>query len=477
MKSKKTFLQRFGCAGMALMLLVGGGLGVYAGTQWRDQIWSGAEGVSRWSRGVMGGDSPKHGHQLWTCSMHPQVIRDGPGLCPICHMELTPIEPEAQSMMPPGEEATTQAHGEHAEHRAPAAVVIDPVTVQNMGVRLAKATAGSLHSSVRLAAYVDEAQPMEYAVTLRVSGWITKLYANIQGQHIKAGDPLLDLYSPELRVAIQELIAARKSRRPQGAGTDGAGAQAEDGLYGAIARKLELMGLSAAQVAEMARLDEAPQSVRIYSPISGHLIDKPVIEGAAVQKGDRVLRIVDHSQLWVDGQAFEKDLGLIAVGQEALATFASLPGVSFKGKIMFIHPHIDMATRSSMVRMVVSNPEMKLRPGMFGSMRVEVNSPKEVVQIPSDAILDTGERQVVFVSLGGGRFEPRELTLGGTGDDGMVEIVKGVAAREEVVVSGQFLIDSESKLREAVRKFTAQRDAATTMPASSPSPMDTEVKP
>jgi multidrug efflux pump subunit AcrA (membrane-fusion protein) len=382
-------------------------------------------------------DQPAARTQLWTCGMHPQVIRDAPGLCPICHMELTPLVAD--------------------EGGGAGAITIDPVVVQNMGVRTSAARRGPLARSIRAVGYLDEAEPRIHDVNLRVSGWVERLHADTVGMHVAAGDPLFDLYSPELHVAVEELIVGRRS----------AAGPASAALTEASRRKLERFGLGREQIDRLARLDAAPRTVTIASPITGHVTEKAIVAGAAVTAGDRVLQIVDHSLLWLDVQVFARDLPAVALGQSVSATVEGLGDRTFEGKVIFVHPHVDPTTRTATVRTSVPNPDMALRVGMYAAARIQVPVAEDAVLVPREAVIDTGTRQLAFVARDGGRFEPRTLTVGAAGDDGSVQILAGVVPGEHVVTSGQFLLDAESRLREAVQKHL-QGDAGAAAPDAAP---------
>jgi len=365
--------------------------------------------------------------QLWTCSMHPQVLQDHPGQCPICGMQLTPV-------------ATDAADG--------TAVHIDPVVVQNMGVRTAPVTRGRLAVVIRAVGVLAEAEPTRHDVDLRVSGWIERLYADTEGMHLDAGDPLFDLYSPELQAAVGELIAARRARATEATG--GAASR----VYDAASRKLELYGLPASDVARLARLERAPRTITFRSPIRGHLVTKNVVQGAAVERGTTVMRIVDHSRLWLEARVFEQDLPLVRLGEPATATIAALPGGHVEGTVVFIHPHLDEATRTAMVRIEVANPTLVLRPGMYGTVEIATEAPDSTLLAPREAVIDTGRRQIAFVAEANGHFVPHDLRIG-TESDGVVQVLGGLAEGDQVVTSGQFLLDAESRLREAIQKHLA----------------------
>ncbi|MBL8765269.1 MAG: efflux RND transporter periplasmic adaptor subunit [Phycisphaerae bacterium] len=470
--------------------------------------------------GQSGEPAPGASQQLWTCGMHPQVIQDHPGDCPICHMKLTPLKADApagggsMAQTPSGSEpmpGMTGMQGTAKERKVKywwdpmlsppyiadkpgkspmgmdlipvyedevsatgGQVTIDPAVVQNMGVRIALVTEGPLAKTVRLVGYLDEAQPNIREVNLRVSGWIRRLYANTEGQRIEAGDPLFDLYSPELQVSIEELINGRRAKAALSTDADESAKQTAATLYDAAASKLELLGLERAQIDALAKLDKAPPTVTFVSPIAGTLTEKPVVEGAAVKMGDRVLKIVDYSTLWLDAQVFEKDLPFVKVGAKAAATIASGPTPAnqpitpISGEIIFIHPRVDTMTRTALVRMAIPNPSFTLKPGMYATVHARAELADRAVMVPREAIIDTGDAQMAFVAQAVGKFEPRKVKMGLAGEDGVVQVVEGLSPGEAVVTSGQFLLDSESRLREAIQKYLNQKNQATTRAAPAP---------
>lgn len=408
-------------------------------------------GISAAGNGTSTATQPSSpGKQLWTCSMHPQVLQDHPGTCPICHMELTPVK---------------GAHDHNG--MSDRGVQIDPVVVQNMGVRTAPAEVGPLVQSVRVVGYFEEPEPFHRDINLRVNGWIEKLYANVDGMAIEEGKPLFDLYSPELTVAIDELIAARKQNSQ--AASQASGDTMIRSLYDSAKRKLTQFGLGEQQIEQLAKLDTAPQTVPILAPLSGHLTAKMVYEGAAVKAGDLVLRLASRHRMWIDAQVYEQQMPFVRAGQKVRATSVSQPGRVFEGTVLFIHPHVDPTTRTALVRIEVPNEDLLLRQGMYASVELLADTQRTALLIPREAVIDTGVKQVAFVSLGEGKFEPRDLQLGSTGQGGTVEVVAGVKAGEQVVVSGQFLIDSESRLKEAIAKHLSAGLVSTTV-AENPTP-------
>lgn len=410
--------------------------------------------------------------------MHPQVIQDHPGDCPICHMKLTPL---AIGMQPKGE-----ANGERKirywwdpmmnppyisdepgkspmgmdlvpvyadETKTAQEITIDPVVVQNMGVRVAAVTVGPLTRTLRVLGTLMEPEPNHVDINLRVSGWIEKLYANTDGMPIEKGVPLFDLYSPDLQVAIEELIAARKSNVQPAGSTSTMAAQ----FYDLARQRLAALGLTDKAIDRLAALDRAPHTVAFESPTSGHITEKVVVEGAAVKAGDRVLRIADNSTMWIELRVFESDLPWIRIAQAVSATVAAVPSRVFEGRVTFIHPHLDPLTRTSLVRVVVPNESMLLRENMFATAEIKVDLEPRALRVPRSAVIDTGLRQIAFVMRGAGRFEAVDIKLGPAGDDGLVQVLAGLTPSDTVVTSGQFLLDAESRTREAIEKQFSRR--------------------
>ena len=489
----------------ALLLLVGAG-GIYVGMRWHTTF-------ERWLVPTGAGmTTPADGppaaeRQLWTCGMHPQVIQDHPGDCPICHMKLTPLlnagaegtsapspdSPGASAqdrkikywwdpmMDPPyiSSEPGKSPMGmdlvpvyEDEAQPAGAAVVIDPAIVQNMGIRTAEVTEGPLDETLRVTALITEPEPGHRDINLRVSGWIQTLYANTDGMEVKQGDPLFDLYSPELRLAIEELIAARGAVGAADAEAGTALRETSASLAAAAEGRLLTLGLTPEQIAEFGALEHAPAVVTFLSPIDGHITEKMgVYAGAAVMAGEQVFRLAQRTTMWVEARVPEGSLGRVRVGQKASARVDAYPGRAFEGEVIFIHPHLDMMTRTALVRLALPNHDYALHEGMYATVEIGLGDAERATLAPREAVIDTGESQVVFVSAGGGRFEPRRVVMGRSARDGLVQILSGLEPGETVVASGQFLLDSESRLREAIAKFLGQGQADTPRPAPAAPPV------
>lgn len=422
--------------------------GVYVGARWHAALAGWITGEEQ--EPVAAASATE---QLWTCGMHPQVIQDHPGLCPICHMELTPLAAD-------GAAATVST-----------AITIDPAVVQNMGIKTAKVTEGALTRTLRAVGTVTEAEPNVHEVNLPVSGWVRRLHADTEGMRVGKHAPLFDLYSPELYAAIEESIRLR--RAAPGGDADSPAPGGRGSLYAASLQRLELKGLSSAQAQRLSRLERAPRTVTFTSPISGVVTAKNVVEGSAVRSGEAVLRIVDLNVVWIEAKVFEQHVAAVASGQRITATVAALPGETFAGEVVFVDPYVDPVTRTVVVRLAVSNDALRLRPGMYASVALEAMLAARVKIVPREAVIDTGTRKVAFVARGEGHFEPREIETGVADSEGRIEVIAGLEVGEVVVTSGQFLLDSESRMREAVQKFLREREGIVEQPEppAAPRPM------
>ena len=412
-----------GMKARTLLLVVLMAAGFFAvGTLWGDQL---AGGVRRVWRGITGAGA-EHAHEgerdgtFWTCGMHPWVILPEPGLCPICHMDLTPLDP-------------AKLTGE---------ISIDPVVVQNIGVRVTPVVTGPLKKEIRTVGTVTYDETAVRDVNTKTPGWIEKLYVAETGAVVKKGEPLFELYSPELYQAQAEYL------------------QAGGGRLRELAReKLKFYDITPEQIAEIEKRKEPKRTMAVTSPHTGVVIDKNAHEGMKIEPGTRVFRIADLSAVWVQATLYEYQLPYVKVGQPAVMTLPYLPGETFKGEVIYVYPFLEEESRQVKVRLEFKNPDGRLKPGMFANVRLENTLAKEAVLAPREAILPTGTRQLAFVSLGEGRFEPREVDTGVETEDGLVEVRDGLKPGELVVTSGQFLLDSESKMRAALATMVKGRPA------------------
>jgi RND family efflux transporter MFP subunit len=360
--------------------------------------------------------------QYYTCGMHPWVILPAPGDCPICHMDLTPIDP-------------AKFTGE---------IAIDPVVVQNMGVRIAPVVTGPLIRTIRTVGTIDYNEREVRDVNIKVSGWIEELHVDFVGARVQAGEPLFELYSPQLYAAQEEYLLAWRNREQ----TPNA-----DELLESARTRLEFFDITDEQIRQLQESGEPTKTMTIESPHSGVVIAKHANEGMKVDPGMQVFRIADLAKVWVLVTLYEYQLPYVEEGMAATMSLPYIPGQTFEGEVIYIYPYLEKQTREVQVRLEFDNHRNLLKPGMFANVTLQNTLAAEKTLAPRSAVIDTGERQVAFVSRGEGRFEPRDVRLGVETGDGQVEIISGLKPGEMVVTSGQFLIDSESKMREALAKM------------------------
>jgi Cu(I)/Ag(I) efflux system membrane fusion protein len=378
-------------------------------------------------------DEAAHTHepgsvQYWTCGMHPWVILPEPGDCPICGMDLVPLDPD-------------KFKGE---------IAISPVVVQNMGVRIEEVTTGPLVKTIRTVGIVDYDEETVRDVNTKVSGWIEKLYVDSLGATVEKDEPLFSLYSPQLFSAQEDyLIAAR-----------GGSSRSGSSLREAARIRLEYFDITAEQIETLRRAGKPQKALDVGSPFSGVVIAKHANEGMKIEPGMQVYRIADLSKVWVLVTVYEYQLPYVKEGQDAVMTLPYVPGVKFEGKVVYVYPYLDKKTREVQVRLEFDNSDGLLKPGMYANVELRNTLAAVKTLVPRSAVIDTGARQVAFVSQGEGRFEPRNVETGVSTDDGNVEVLSGLKPGEMVVTSGQFLLDSEANTREALAKMVTGEPAA-----------------
>lgn len=380
--------------------------------------------------------------QLYQSGMHPWIITTEPGNCPICGMKLEPIDP-------------SKLTGE---------LVIDPRVVQNMGVRTQEVTTGPLEQTIRTVGRVTYDETRVRTVNTKFDGWIEELFVDTEGQRVEAGDRLFSVYSPKLFAAQEEYLSAYRNRDISSGQT----------LLDSARTRLSYFDLTDEQITALEERGEPQKSVMVTSPYSGVVTQKHANEGMRIDPGMMIYTIADLSEVWVQATVYEQQLPFLEEGAQATMTLSYLPGRSFEGRVDYVYPYLADRGREVKVRLQFANSDGVLKPGMFANVRIqsEVQSAAsaasgggEAVLVPRSAVIDTGERQVAFVSKGEGRFEPRDLELGVETSGDRVQVLSGLEAGERVVTSGQFLLDSESKLRESLAKMVEGNPAGDDMAA------------
>ena len=426
-------------------------------------------GIGVFFAGCSKSESTTEAKTLYSCGMHPQVIQDHPGNCPICGMKLTPVRKQAgvssntgttgagavkyyKSTMIPGEISHQPGKDSMGmemvavyedEAAMDATISIDPITIQNMALRTVEIARGPLQRTIRTVGIVEHTESGMADVTTKFKGWVENLYVDATGQHVHRGDPLFEIYSPELYSAQTEYLLALQSS----SGTSG------EALRESARNKLKFWDISEAQIAELEQTKIPSKTLRIGAPIDGYVMEKMVVAGQMVEAGMRLYRLANHDTVWVQAQIYENDLAYLRLGQDAEVTIAAWPDIRFRGRVTFIASTMDEKTRSIMVRMEFHNPGHLLRPGMYATAQIAAPVSPSVVLVPDMAVLRSGAKNTVFVALDGGKFEPRTVVLGRVADGDYYEVISGLSAGERVVSSGQFLLDSESQLREAIQKM------------------------
>lgn len=376
---------------------------------------------------------PEKGKKIkyWVAPMDATYISQKPGKSPM-GMDLVPVYETDQD-----EKAMRAGSGKE--------VKIDPVVVQNMGVRVVDVERKEISRSIRTLGEVDVAEDAESVVNLRYSGWIEKIFVNETGEYVKKGQSLFRVYSPEMVQAQQEYIDARESTGQESPLTKSAGT------------RLELAGAGSWLVKALEGKKTPYKNLTVPSPQSGYVLHKNVVEGSKVMAGQDLYRIGNLTEIWVNAEIYEYDSPWIHVGDPAEMELSFQKGKTYDGKVSYIYPTLDPKTRTVKARLEFPNPGLSLKPGMFATVRIQAQKKSDALVIPTEAVLHSGQRQLVFVAKGNGRYEPREIVTGLSGDGHITEVLSGLSENETVVTSGQFLLDSESQLQEAVEKMLAER--------------------
>ncbi len=375
--------------------------------------------------------------QLYQCPMHPQVIKDHPGKCDFCGMDLVPVAADP-GMPGAGGEPVTLIEG-----RAP--VMIAPERLQGFGIQTAPVEERTLTEDVRAVGQVVPDEAKLFQVRTKIEGFVERLVVNQTNQFVTAGQPMLEVYSPEVVSAEEEYLNAVELAKQTASSPFPEIRQNSEALVQAARRRLALWDIPQAEVERLTATHQVRRTVTLQMPYTGHVHELSVKVGDRIDPSMTLYVIADFSTVWVHAQVYEHDLGKIYEGQTARITLGALPGQQFTGRVDFIWPHVETATRTTTVRIVVKNPGHILKAGMFGDA-VLVGRPQRLLTVPKEAVVDTGRRTLVFVQVEPGRFEPRQITLGREMDE-YFEVVSGLTAGEQVVTEGNYMVDSDSRIR------------------------------
>ena len=424
--------------GVAAIVLVGA---LAAAGGW----WLGTRTERSAARPTAGGsDSPCPGGVqalYWKAPMDPTYVRDAPGKSPM-GMDLVPVCP--------GQETAGGGTG----------IQIDPALVQSMGVRVAPVTRRDLARKVRTVGRVAYDERRVDHVHTKVQGWVERLFVEYEGEFVKRRQPLLEIYSPELVSTQEELLLAARYRDSTRESRFEDVARGGEDLFEATRRRLELWDIPKRDIERLLETSEVRKTLTLDAPTEGVVTHLMVREGMEVGPNDNLYTIADLSRVWLYADVYEYELPWVQEGQSAVIDLSYLPGRTFEGAVTYVYPFLDPKTRTARVRIELDNPDLILKPDMFANVTIETETHEGVLAVPEEAVIRSGRRSLAMVALGEGRFAPREVGLGIDSGDGWVEVREGLTEEDRVVTSGQFLIDSESKLREAVQKMLTARPAA-----------------
>ena len=330
-------------------------------------------------------------------------------------------------------------------------IQISTEKVQRLGVRTEAAAMRALGKSLRAVGKVEPDERRIYAITPKFEGYVERLHVNVTGQPVVRGQPLFEVYSPELVSAQREYAIAVQGLQAM----KDAGPEAQAGmkqLAESSLTRLRNWGLSPGQVTALMNSGQSQRTISYPSPVSGVVTEKKALQGMRFMPGDMLYQVTDLSAVWVIADVFEQDIGAIKPGARASVTTTAFPNKVFEGRVTYIYPTLKAETRTAAVRVELANPGQLLKPAMFAQVEFAVGATVPVLTVPDSAVIDSGTRRIVLVQLAQGRFEPREVETGARAEN-YVEVVKGVRAGEQVVVAANFLIDAESNLKAVVGGF------------------------
>lgn len=422
-----------------LTLAVGGGIAYYLGYQ-SAKTKGGKTGMQTASTKTGAkAESPASAGKgkilYWRAPMNPMEIYHHPGKSAM-GMKLVPVYANEVSGGPK--------------------ITINPVIEQDMGIRTAVVKKGPLSHTIRAYGRVTYDETRVTMINPRYSGWIEKLYVDFTGQMVAKGAPLFTIYSPELITVQQDYLAAYRNYRRNPS-------RANKQTLESVRRRLHYYDISDKDIRAIEKKGAALHALPIRSPFSGVVVKKDAFEGRHIKAGSMVYEIADLSHVWVNAHIYSYELEAVKVGMPVDMTLPFLPGKHYHGKIAYLYPYLSQKTRDVVARIDFANPDLTLKPNMYADVYIQTGVGQVGIQIPNEAVIRTGLRNVVFLALPDHTFALQEVTLGMPLDNGMIQILSGLTPGETVVTSGEFLLDSESNLREAVQKMAAPKKSSNKM--------------
>ncbi len=366
----------------------------------------------------------------WYDPMHPQYKSGKPGTAPDCGMDLVPKYADEQAL-----------------NMAPGSVMISTAKQQLIGVRTVEAKRERLTRDVRTTAQITADETKIAHVHVKINGFIEQVFVDYIGQLVKKGQPLFTMYSPDLVSTQEEYLIAKRGQKTLGSSQFAEVAQGSESLLRSARERLKLWDISDEQIKKLDETGEVSRTLTFYSPITGFVMDRKAFPQTSVNPDTELYTVSDFSTVWAVADIFEYEVPFVKVGQHAEMQLSYYPGKTWGGRVAFIYPIVDPTTHTVKVRMEFRNPNFVLKPQMFADVDLKIDYGNQIV-VPQEAVLDSGKEQRVFVAKGDGYFEPHRITTGAR-LDGKVVVLSGLKAGETVVSSGNFLVDSESRLKSA----------------------------
>jgi membrane fusion protein, copper/silver efflux system len=378
--------------------------------------------------------------EYWTCTMHPSVRMKDPGTCPICAMDLVPVMKRAPATLENG--ATNSGQQITSDQST---FTVDPRRQQLINVQTTEVEVRSLEKIIRTVATLEVDETRIAYVHPKIQGWIDKVFVDFTLQHVNLGDPLFSIYSPELVSTQEEYLLALKTADNLADSPFEHVSSGARSLFEATRRRLELFDITDQQIEELEKSGQVQKHLIVYSPVNGHVTEKNAFPNMHINAETKVYTIADYTNIWAYAEIYENEISHVRKGQLVAMSTAAYPGEAFRGNITYVYPHLSEKTRTMRVRLEFPNPDLKLKPGMYSNIEIQVPL-GATLAVPESAVLRTGKRDLVFVNLGSGTMQLRQVLIGAQAG-GYYEILKGLETGERVVSAANFLIDAESKVQ------------------------------